>query len=143
MLLPCTDNVQRNITLNRPSQRVSRFDSLPFDIERALLTIIEKEVDMQRRLDILKSSLSVRYDFSPMAAFRAVDKYNAGRIDTFSTGNFLRTQGHYATETELLAIVRRIDTDGDAKLDYSEFAEFLSSSYQPSRPSGLESTDRG
>ena len=133
----------RGITLDRPSRRVGRFDSLPFDIERALLAIIEKEIDMMRRLDILKSSLGCRYDFTPLAAFRAVDKYNVGRIDTFSTGNFLRTQGHYASETELLAIVRRIDTDGDAKLDYSEFSEFLRSGSCPPSRSCLEQTDRG
>ena len=39
MLLPCTDNLLRNITLDRPSYRVGRFDSLPYDIERALLDI--------------------------------------------------------------------------------------------------------
>ena len=42
-------------------------------------------------------------------------------------GTFLRSQGHDATETELVAIVRRIDTDGDARLSYPEFAEFLKS----------------
>ena len=41
--------------------------------------------------------------------------------------------GHYASETELLAIVRRVDTDGDAQLSYSEFAEFVRSSNPPSR----------
>jgi hypothetical protein len=44
----------------------------------------------------------------------------------------LKANGHYATQKELLAIIRRIDTDGDAKLSYTEFTEYLSSgsSYQ-------------
>lgn len=141
MLLPCTDNLLRNITLDRPSFRVGRFDSLPYDIERALVEIIEKEVDLMRRLDILKRDLEVRYDYSALSAWRAVDKYNDGRIDTFNLGTFLRGCGHYATETELLAIVRRVDTDGDARLSYSEFSEFLRSSNPPSR-SVLEEADR-
>jgi len=37
----------------------------------------------------------------------------------------LRQNGHYASEMELLAIIRRIDTDGDACIIYSEFAEFV------------------
>jgi len=37
----------------------------------------------------------------------------------------LRSHGHYANEIELIAIIRRIDTDGDATIDYSELAEFL------------------
>ena len=133
MLLPCTDNYLRNQTLDRPSRRITRFDSLPFDIERGVLAVLEKEIDLQRRLDILKSTLELRYDFSTNSAFSSVDKYRDNRIDTFNMGSFLRTQGHYATETELLAIIRRIDTDGDAKLSYSEFAEFLRSSSPPSR----------
>lgn len=133
MLLPCEDNLLRNITLDRPSLRVSRYDSLPRDIELALVDIIEKEIDLQRRLDILKRDLEVRYDYSPLAAYRSVDKYNDGRIDTFNLGSFLRSCGHYATERELLSIVRRIDTDGDARLSYSEYSEFLRSTNPPIR----------
>ena len=73
-----------------------------------------------------------------------MDKYNDGYINSFNLGSFLRSQGHFATETELLAIVRRIDTDGDAKLNYSELAEFLRSSNPPSRAliGQSEKTDR-
>uniref|UniRef100_A0A7S3MKG2 EF-hand domain-containing protein n=1 Tax=Favella ehrenbergii TaxID=182087 RepID=A0A7S3MKG2_9SPIT len=141
MLLPCTDNLMRNITLDRPSLRVGRFDSLPYDIERALLDILEKEVDLMRRLDILKREVEIRYDFSSLAAYRSIDRYNDGRINTFNLGTFLRSVGHYASETELLAIVRRIDTDGDAQLSYSEFAEFIRSTCPPSRGM-MESSER-
>jgi len=141
MLLPCTDNLLRNIALDRPSFRVGRFDSLPYDIERALLDILEKEVDLMRRLDILKRELELRYDYSSLAAYRSIDRYNDGRINTFNLGTFLRSVGHYASETELLAIVRRMDTDGDAQLSYSEFAEFIRSSNPPSR-AAIEATER-
>ena len=40
-------------------------------------------------------------------------------------GAFLREQGHFAPEIELLAIIRRIDTDGDAALTLAEFSEFM------------------
>lgn len=46
-------------------------------------------------------------------------------IDTYNLKNFLRNNGHFASDRELLNIIRRIDTDGDAKLSYEEFAEFL------------------
>jgi len=141
MLLPCEDNLLRNITLDRPSRRVGRYDSLPRDIELALLDIIEKELDLQRRLDILKSDLEVRYDFASYSAYKSVDKYNDGFINTFNLGSFLRSCGHYATERELLTIVRRIDTDGDARINYAEFAEFLRSANPPARQV-LEEADR-
>ena len=138
MLLPCTDNFLRNMTLDRPSHFVGRYDSLPYDIERALLDILEKEVDLMRRLDILKRELELRYDFSSLAAYRSIDRYNDGRINTFNLGTFLRSCGHYASETELLAIVRRIDTDGDAQLSYTEFADYIRSTNPPIRPSYAE-----
>jgi len=131
MLLPCEDNLLRNITLDRPAMRVSRFDNLPGDIEHAMLDVIEKEIDLQRRLDILKRDIEIRYDYSTLAAYRSVDKYNDGRVDTFNLGSFLRSTGHYASERELLSIVRRMDTDGDARLSYAEFSDFIRSSYPP------------
>jgi len=130
-LLPCEDNVLRNITLDRPACRVGRFDVLPGDIEHGLLDIIEKEIDLQRRLEVLKHELECRYDYSTLAAYRAVDKYNDGRITTHNLGSFLRSTGHYATERELLQIIRRIDTDGDAKIQYAEFSDFIRSACPP------------
>ena len=82
----------------------------------------------------------MRYDYSSYAAFRAIDKYNEGYINTFNLSGFLKNNGHYASEKELLAIIRRIDTDGDAKLSYSEFADFIRSS-EP-RPSAVEDLKR-
>jgi Ca2+-binding EF-hand superfamily protein len=125
MLLPCEDNLLRNMTLDRPSRRVARFEYLPRDIELAMVNVIEKEIDLQRRLEVLKRELQVQYDYSPLAAFRSIDRYNSGLVTTVNTGAFLRQNGHYASEMELLAIIRRIDTDGDASVDYREFAEFM------------------
>ncbi len=131
MFLPCEDNVLRNITLDRPACRVGRFDVLPHDIELCLLEVLEKEIDLQRRLEVLKHDLECRYDYTPLAAFRAVDKYNDGRVNTSNLGSFLRACGHYATERELLQIIRRMDTDGDASLSYTEFADFIRSQRPP------------
>jgi hypothetical protein len=49
MLLPCEDNVLRNVTLDRPSIRVGRFDQLPREIELAMTDVIVKEVELARR----------------------------------------------------------------------------------------------
>lgn len=95
--------------------------------------MIERELDLLRKAEILKGDLEVRYDYTSYAAFRAIDKYNEGNINTFNLGSFLKNNGHFATERELLAIIRRIDTDGDAKLSYSEFADFIRSS-EPRAP---------
>jgi hypothetical protein len=61
--LPCEDNLLRNITLDRPSRRVGRFEFLPRDIEMAMTAVIEKEIDLQRKLEVLKRDLEVQYDY--------------------------------------------------------------------------------
>ena len=127
IVMPCMDSVLRSVTLDRPSGKISRFENLPYDMELRLLEIIEKEIDLMRRLDGLKADLEYRYDYTPLAAFKSLDRHNEGRVHTYTLGSFLRSQGYCPNETELISIVRRIDTDGDAKLTYNEFAEFLRS----------------
>jgi hypothetical protein len=104
---------------------VGRFDYLPRDIENSLIDLLEKELDLLRKSDSLKRDLTCRYDYSAYATFRTIDTYNDGFIDSFCLKNFLKHNGHFANEREVLSIIRRIDTDGDAKLSYDEFSEFL------------------
>jgi hypothetical protein len=59
MVLPCEDNYLRNVTLDRYAVRVGRYDHLPRDIELALTSVIEKEIDLQRRLESLKRDLQL------------------------------------------------------------------------------------
>ena len=57
ILLPCEDMVLRNITIDRPSRRVARFEMLPRDIEVCMTAILEKEIELQRRIETLKRDL--------------------------------------------------------------------------------------
>jgi len=38
---------------------------------------------------------------------------------------FLRANGHYAADIELLSIIRRMDADGDATVSFNEWSDFL------------------
>lgn len=44
ILLPCEDALLREVTIDRPATRVGRYDSLPIDIERALLAVFQHEI---------------------------------------------------------------------------------------------------
>lgn len=125
MLLPCEDNVLRNITIDRPSIRVGRFEQLPRDIELAMSAVITKEVELSRRLATLKRDLECSYDYSANSAYNTIDKFCSRSLNTVNLGAFLRDMGHFASETELIAIIRRLDTNGDASITYSEWCEFL------------------
>lgn len=69
--------------------------------------------------------MMARYDYSTLGAYKSVDKCNDGYITPQNIEIFLRTFAYLAKKEELDAIVRRIDTDGDGKLAYQEFAEFI------------------
>jgi Ca2+-binding EF-hand superfamily protein len=64
-------------------------------------------------------------DYKFEHAFEAVDRCRAGHINIDNLGNFLAKGRPRGTDIELLAIIRRIDKDGDARLNFDEFAEFM------------------
>lgn len=134
MLLPCEDNCLRNVTLDRHARRCGRFDNLPYDIEHALLAIFEQELMLQRNLEHLKHELEARCDYTPHKAFHSVDRHNDGHITICNLGQFLRAHGVYALEAELVQIIRRIDTNGDNRVSFNEFADFVRSQHPVPRP---------
>ena len=111
----------------RPSRRVGRFDPLPTLIEIDLTNLIVGEINLLRRLESLKRDLEMRYDFTLYSAFRTIDRDNDGFITLDNMKSFFRTQYSYLTDKEILCIIRRIDTDGDAKISYSEFSDLFRS----------------
>jgi Ca2+-binding EF-hand superfamily protein len=54
-----------------------------------------------------------------------VDRYEEGRITKDILIDFFRQFGNYLSEEEVYAIIRRIDTDGDARIGFPEWADFL------------------
>lgn len=52
-----------------------------------------------------------------------------GFIEHRHVADFLKKNGHYATESELIAIIRRLDVDADQKIVFDEWTEAI-------RPSG-------
>lgn len=76
-------------------------------------------------MNALIKDLNKRPDFSTYAAFRTIDRHNEGCINMANLQDFFRGFGNYLVEQEVFAIIRRIDTDGDARLSFEEFADFL------------------
>ena len=63
------------------------------------------------------------------AAFNAVDDWNYTYIDTVNLKRFMIKMNYVPTRFELVSIIRRIDTDGDAKLNLKEFSESVKSQF--------------
>lgn len=115
----------KDIALNRPTQRVQKCCRLPCDQEHALLQIIEAELNLQRSIESGKRILSYGCDYTPTAAFNAIDCHREGKISMQSLKCFLQRHCHFAMENELVAMIRRIDTDADHMLSPDEWSTFL------------------
>lgn len=95
---------------------------LPFDVERALAIVIEKEIIFFREQERLKADLVTRFDFSMQGMFREIDDWCYKYVDVKNMKRFLMKTSIYPEESVLKAIVRRSDYDGDARLNFKEFS---------------------
>eukprot|EP00347_Sterkiella_histriomuscorum_P002529 403367801 len=125
MLLPCEDNYLREKTSNRAPFRVSRFEKLPFEMEHKLNAVLSHEVNLLKKLSEVKNELIHSYDFSTYAAYKSVDRWNDGAINVDNLRYFFRLNQRYLTDKEAATIIRRVETDGDGKISYYEFSDFL------------------
>ena len=120
LVLPSTSAVLRDLTLQRgPFSRIS------LDAEFLLARLIDKELGLQRRLELAKKDLALRYDFSVVAAFSTLDYPSTSLISRDKLSDFLRRNGKIVFEDDIDAILRRMDVDGDERLNFSEFSDSL------------------
>lgn len=83
------------------------------------------EIELFRKTEEMRRDLEKRHDFSTYACFRAVDDLNEGYVTPDNLRAFFKNNGYYPTEDEVIAIIRRLDTDADCKVSYSEFSEAI------------------
>lgn len=62
-----------------------------------------------------------RFDYSMQAMFAEIDDWNYKYIDLKNLKRFLMKTSVYPDDNTLRAILRRLDTDGDARLSFREF----------------------
>lgn len=64
-------------------------------------------------------------DFTNEGIYKAIDDWGYGFIDSRNLKTFFRNFNHLASDEECVAIIRRMDTDGDSKLSQQEFLESI------------------
>jgi hypothetical protein len=69
----------------------------------------------------LKTELKRRHDWTLSRAFDSVDVARDGYVSFSSLLNFLKINGYHPSETEVIAIVRRLDCDADQRIEFEEF----------------------
>jgi Ca2+-binding EF-hand superfamily protein len=94
-------------------------------IEEELSALLASEIDFQLKLEQLKQDIWKLEAFSVKRVFKAVDQLNNKFVDEQALRRYLKMVGHQPLKEELVAIMRRFDLDGDARLTFLEFAEAL------------------
>lgn len=135
--LPSTSVVLRDLALQRgPYPRTT------LDVEFLLARLFEKELSLQRRLELSRRDLAIRADFSILSAFSVIDYPSTSMLSRDKLSDFLRRNGKIVFEEDIDALLRRMDVDGDERLSFSEFSDFVRTS-EPVYPSSpRRSTDR-
>jgi Ca2+-binding EF-hand superfamily protein len=123
ILLPCEDQYLRTSATQRPTYNVSRYDRLLTSVEREVVSLFEKEINFHVKIERSKRDLALRYDWTARAAFETVDSLRDYVLTHRSIQSFLRTNGFVATDGEVIAIIRRLDSDGDNKITLEEFID--------------------
>lgn len=96
-------------------------DFLAYDVERALSKLLEKELEAAGSTELLKQDLASSYDFNLETLFNEIDDCNLKFVDAFAIKRYLVKCSIFATEPLLVAVIRRLDLDADARLSRREF----------------------
>jgi Ca2+-binding EF-hand superfamily protein len=73
----------------------------------------------------MKAELLSRLDWSYESAFRTIDLRGEGFLSSDSIKLFLRINGYTATQQEIDAIIRRVDTNSDYLITLAEFIDLF------------------
>jgi len=124
-VLPMDNPTLRAIATQRPNYTVGPNEFLPYDVEYALTKVIDREISFYLNLEYQKTALKNRFDYTPTAAFAAIDQFNSGRIDYDNLKSFFRGQAIFPNDDEIIAILRRLDKDDDGLIHFDEFEAAL------------------
>ena len=123
MVLPCNRMKLRAEIAQRPNNYVGPLDFLAKTIEYELSKLLMKEMTFHKKIEKIKQHISICADFDYESGFKAIDDWGYGYIDFNNLRRFLRKWDYAPLNKELSAIIRRLDLDGDGRLNFDEFVE--------------------
>ena len=103
-------------------------NNLSYNINKSLSKIIEKEVELSRKILSYLHDLRNKYDFNIHNLFHLIKGYNC-IIDINAIKNFLDDNSCEYLENDLKNILKRLDINKDGKIDFFEFHYFFGYPY--------------
>lgn len=76
-------------------------------------------------MELLKQDIYNHPDFNSSYLFREIDSEGSNYVDVTNLKRFLMKYAFLPNDNLLLAVIRRVDLDSDAKLNYKEFLDCL------------------
>ena len=126
VLLPCDDLYMRSVITQRPSYDCPKYQNLRGEIEQQIANLIKLEIEYHIYTEGVKNSLRRRFDWTNLSAFQSIDSRREGFLDFSNIMNFCRRNNFYASESDVIAIVRRLDEDADQRITFDEFDTMMS-----------------
>ena len=114
--------IQSN-TVSKRSNPCLSDQKLPSHIEKLLIKLFEKEIDLSRSILCLLTDLKTRPDFKMQNIFHALEScggLNYDSVKFFLDRNCIRIQ-----KNDIFFILKRLDFNKDGCVDYCEFNKFL------------------
>ena len=105
------------------SPNFSPTDCLSFNVDRSLGKVLEKELELSRMIIYILKDLKSRYDFNIHELYHSVKNWNFITADGIR--NFLEKNGYSYLESDIKAIIKRMDLNKDGKIDLGEFHVLL------------------
>jgi len=125
VLLPCDDLYLRSTITQRPNYDCPRHAKLSPNVESELAQLLKKEIEYHQQVELLKSDLKRRFDWTNLAAFNTIDTSRYGSLAFNNITSFCRLNGYHASEGEIIAVIRRLDIDADQRINFEEFCQTM------------------
>ena len=105
------------------TNRNSNIKELPYNIEYSLGTLLEKEIELSRKLIPLLEELRNRNDFNIHNIFHLIKGYSS--ITPQNLRDFLLKNKANFIQDDVKAIMKRLDINHDGRIDLCEFHSFF------------------
>jgi len=92
-------------------------------VEKGLADFFERELNVHIKMEMLKHQLHKCADWNTRAAFNLLDSQRQGFINHFNLYGFLNQNSYDASDEELIAVIRRIEGQGNGTVEYEEFVQ--------------------
>ena len=117
-VLPCNNPALREDVCQRKTFEVDARSGqrLHETVEKSLADFFEREINFHIKNEMLKVQLTRLPDWNVKASYNLLDSQKQGFVSHFNLYGFLNQNKYDASDDELIAIIRRMEGQGDSKI---------------------------